>query len=66
MWWTNKVAVTRKQADDELGTGVPDALLNSLIEEQLDRWGRESFDARGQVGMSQELEHVLLHILAEG
>lgn len=58
--------VTRKLAGDELGMGAPDTLLNTFIEEHLDKWGRESFDARSQAGMSQRLEHVLLRILTEG
>jgi len=45
---------------------APDALLNIFIEEQLVKWSRESFDAQGGVGVSLELENVLLHILAEG
>ncbi len=58
--------VARKLAGDELGTGAPDALLNIFIEEQLGKWSRETFDAQGGVGVSLELENVLLHILSEG
>src|SRR5216683_1681425 len=58
--------VARKLVGDELGTGAPYVLLNIFIEEQLDKWSRETFDAQGGVGVSLELENVLLHILSEG
>jgi hypothetical protein len=58
--------VARKLAGDELGRGAPDALLNTLIEEQLNKWSKPLFDVRSQVGLSQELENVLAHVLTEG
>jgi predicted nucleotidyltransferase len=58
--------VTRKLAGDELGMGAPDALLNIFIEEQLNKWSRPLFAVRSQVGLSQELENVLVHVLTEG
>ena len=58
--------VARKLAGDELGIGAPDTLLNTFIEEQLNKWSRPLFDVRSQVGLSQELENVLAHVLTEG
>lgn len=58
--------VARKLAGDELGMGAPDTLLNTFIEEQLNKWSRPLFDVRSQVGLSQELENVLVHVLTEG
>src|SRR5258707_343582 len=58
--------VARKLAGDELGMGAPDTLLNIFIEEQLNKWSKPLFDARSQVGLSQELENVLVHVLTEG
>jgi predicted nucleotidyltransferase len=57
--------VMRKLAGDELGMGSPNALLNNFIEEYLNKWSRQSFDAHGQAGITQELDRVLLHILTE-
>lgn len=57
--------VARKQVGDELGLEMPDALLNSFIQVQLDKWAKKSFDAGDQKALSQELENVLLQILEE-
>lgn len=58
--------VARKQVGDELGLEAPDALLNSFIAEQLEKWAKKSFDGGDQKALSQELERVLVRILDEG
>ncbi len=58
--------IARKQVGDELGMGAPDVLLNTFIEELLDKWYKQPFEPRGQVMVSQELERVLLNIFKEG
>ena len=57
--------VARKQSGGELGLETPDILLNSFIDEQLEKWAKSSFDGGDQEALSEELERVLVRILDE-
>lgn len=55
--------VAQKRAGTELGTGAPDALLNTFIAEHLGRWDRHSFEQDDQQGTFQALDSILHDIL---
>ncbi|HEY4387480.1 MAG TPA: nucleotidyltransferase domain-containing protein [Ktedonobacteraceae bacterium] len=57
--------IARKQAGDELGKGVPDGRLNTFIEEQLEKWYKQTYKPDKQEGLTDKLEQVLKHILVE-